>query len=311
MAEAEESLRKHFLDNYGSSVFNYSRSGIKDKGTYAKDNNYVKSADEKFPSPTSLAEEAVEINAAESNAGKKSGTTIFCVALMDRYHYVKKFAFCNSDNKPMPPDMRKKAVELGYDVIKADQSHAEGQFVQFLCDRECRHKGLYTHIVGMGCDRQHCDQCDCLLRLVLGTDYYAVTAVNTAPIGHKPVMLAGEGIGDPGELINIGSQSTFFIPTILEMVIRNMAGLSGATIDWGTKYKDAYAPDPKKRRRRGKNPTTESSPSSSSSSSSSSSTEVKAMSSSSSSPALPKEEKPISSPEPEPKKTKPGKEKKG
>jgi len=36
----------------------------------------------------------------------------------------------------MSPNMRKKAHELGYDVIQAKQSHAEGQFLQFLLHRK-------------------------------------------------------------------------------------------------------------------------------------------------------------------------------
>lgn len=44
---------------------------------------------------------------------------------------------------------RTKARELGYDIIQAGKSHAEGQFLQFLHSRDQKRPGLYTHIVAM------------------------------------------------------------------------------------------------------------------------------------------------------------------
>ena len=65
---------------------------------------------------------------------------------------------------------------MGYHVIRAGRSHAEGEFLQFLWKRSKQHTPAYTHIIGMGCSRKHCKECDLLLQLVLGIDYHRITA---------------------------------------------------------------------------------------------------------------------------------------
>jgi hypothetical protein len=72
--------------------------------------------------------------------------------------------------------MRKKAEQLGYDVIQATQAHAEGQLLQFLLHRNKANPGLYTHIMGIGCSRCFCAECDTVLNLFLGESYYEVAA---------------------------------------------------------------------------------------------------------------------------------------
>ena len=87
----------------------------------------------------------------------------------------------------MEPNHRHKACELGYDVIQADPSHAEGQFLQFLYKRMSQNPGLYTHIVGMGCSRRHCCECDSALKLCLGKNYsYVTAAAQQQQVGSSP-----------------------------------------------------------------------------------------------------------------------------
>jgi hypothetical protein len=110
---------------------------------------------------------------------RPGSTTCLCVALRDNQGYVKKFIFHNGENL-LAQGMREKAHELGYDVIQTDQPHAEGQLMQFLRQRHQKRPGWYTHILGMGCSRSHCVECDHLLRLCLGANYNLVTAsINT------------------------------------------------------------------------------------------------------------------------------------
>lgn len=151
--------------DWSQKIFNYSRRRSKEW----RANNYVDAQD---TSPKQLAKDAKLIQ--EAIRGDKSFTTILCVALRDKHGHIKKFAFCNSEF--MPPSCRDKAESLGYAVIKAEQSHAEGQFLQFLYKRAIINSGLYTHIVAMGCSKLHCPECDLVLKLVLGSNYKAISA---------------------------------------------------------------------------------------------------------------------------------------
>jgi len=74
----------------------------------------------------------------------------------------------------MAPALRNKAHALEYDVIQGKQSHAEGQLIQFLLDRHRKRPGWYTHILGLGCSRPICAECDHLFKLFLGEDYQQV-----------------------------------------------------------------------------------------------------------------------------------------
>lgn len=153
------------LPKWLQQVKNYSRTQKDRKWR----NNYVDAQD---TSPKQLAKDAKLIQ--EAIRGDKSFTTILCVALRDKHGHIKKFAFCNSEF--MPPSCRDKAESLGYAIIKAEQSHAEGQFLQFLYKRAIINSGLYTHIVAMGCSKLHCPECDLVLQLVLGSNYKAISA---------------------------------------------------------------------------------------------------------------------------------------
>ena len=128
-------------------------------------------------SSTTLAEDAFSIQAASEDLNSRD--VVLCVALRHESNIVKKFAFSNERGQ-MAPKMFAEAVKRGYDPIDSEQAHAEGEFLQFLFNRVIsREPGSappYTHIMGMGCSRQHCGECDSVLKHLLGEQYYEVTA---------------------------------------------------------------------------------------------------------------------------------------
>ncbi|MCG8340629.1 MAG: hypothetical protein MI674_05175 [Cytophagales bacterium] len=137
--------------------------------------NYAKSREEILPA--TLASDAVAIHSVlEEDSRSYGATTILCVALLQKEDNdngkdsIKKFAFSNS--QLMGPNLRDKANQLGYHIIHAQQSHAEGVLLQFLQERPLG----YTHLVSMGCSRLHCVECDVLLKLILGQGYTKITA---------------------------------------------------------------------------------------------------------------------------------------
>lgn len=75
----------------------------------------------------------------------------------------------------MPKSYSEQAKYLGYDEGSAGRAHVEGQFLDFLYKRN-QDQARYTHIVGMGCSRPHCAECDCILKLMLGKKYQTITA---------------------------------------------------------------------------------------------------------------------------------------
>lgn len=100
-------------------------------------------------------------------------TTIVCVALRQSDGRLRKMAFCNKDG-PMPPTLRAKAEELGYQVGEGLQSHAEGELLQYLHQRG----EVYT-LYDMGCDKPHCKECNWGMRKTLG-DYPTQTEKSDA-----------------------------------------------------------------------------------------------------------------------------------
>ena len=122
-----------------------------------------------------LAKDALDISTAHTSVREREATTCLCVVLADKHRRAKKFVFHNKDGS-LQRTMREKAEELGYDIINAEQAHAEGEFMQFLLKREQNDPGRYTHILGMGCSRLHCAECDPLLNQLLGKGYSEFTA---------------------------------------------------------------------------------------------------------------------------------------
>ena len=134
----------------------------KQSGQYVS--NYIIDVDFELLSPIQLHKDAKAINSFPSHV------TVLCVALKDNKHCIKKFVFCNS-NRAIPQAMEDKAKLLGYHAVIAEQAHAEGQLIQFLAKRQ----EVYTHVVAMGCDKDHCPDCHALLQLVFGNDYTKVS----------------------------------------------------------------------------------------------------------------------------------------
>ena len=131
------------------------------------------------PLPQSLVRDAKVIEEAfisqsdEEVAISQDPITILCVALRDTYGNIKKFAFSNSEL--MPRGFLEQAEELDYAVIKAGHAQAEGQFLQFLYERQEQYTKLYTHLVAMGCSRPHCPECHALLNRCFGKEYQDIT----------------------------------------------------------------------------------------------------------------------------------------
>lgn len=143
--------------------------------TYDPRNNYVKKEVGLDELRLQLSSNAFDIVGSEPNDQTRKSTTCLCVALRDEHKYVKKFVFHNGAHV-MSPAMRKKAHQLGYDVIQAQQSHAEGQLIQFLISRDQKRPDWYTHILGVGCSRSYCAECGVLFRGCLGVNCHRFIA---------------------------------------------------------------------------------------------------------------------------------------
>jgi hypothetical protein len=125
--------------------------------------------------PRKLSLDARIILDADQSERSKNSTAILCVVLRDQSGCLKKFVFHNGQEAMSGPN-RTMAHELGYDIIQAEQSHAEGQFLQFLHKRNRERPGHYTHIVGMGCSKKHCAECNAFLELLIGPNFHDITA---------------------------------------------------------------------------------------------------------------------------------------
>ena len=139
--------------------------------------NYAASIDD--VKPRRLAEDARLIFAAIEEQAYASHNTLLCVALKNRDDRIKKFMFANTGIPARK--LRQAADDLSYHSYRTDASHAAGAFIQKLWkgsaeNEEALDRRHYTHLVGMGCSRPHCQECDAVLKRVLGGDYYWVTA---------------------------------------------------------------------------------------------------------------------------------------
>ncbi|MCG8340053.1 MAG: hypothetical protein MI674_02095 [Cytophagales bacterium] len=137
--------------------------------------NHAKSPDEILPE--TLKSDAEEIFYEEKGKQFAGSNTILCAALLQKEgkqgkRAIKKFVFCNTIY--MKGTFKKKAESLHYHVVKAEQAHAEGEFVQFLMKRTIADPA-YTHVVAMGCSRPYCAECNVLLTLVLGSQYLEIS----------------------------------------------------------------------------------------------------------------------------------------
>jgi hypothetical protein len=127
-----------------------------------------------------LAKDAFCIANTHKNARTREATTCFCVVVRDSEKCPKKFFVHNSTGE-MPLSMREKANNLAYGIRNAHLAHAEAQFVAFLIYRakqrtQDKNKIQYTHILGMGCSKKYCQECNALCKLFLGNGYPKFTA---------------------------------------------------------------------------------------------------------------------------------------
>lgn len=180
------------LSRNSGECFNYTEKGQNDV------NNRADMQSDKKPTPENLVKDALIIN--EAFKGVSTHTTVLCVALEDLQGTIKKFVFQNAES---PSRLATKAHELGYHLIQAQRSHAECQFLQFLYS----FKEEYTHIIGMGCSRRHCTECDCLLNLVLGDKYHVVSAVADGEDGSRRQVVGT--ITDPERMVKIDKSMYF------------------------------------------------------------------------------------------------------
>ncbi|MEO1300867.1 MAG: hypothetical protein AAFU83_01260 [Bacteroidota bacterium] len=186
----KKTQRKHIGSENGPS-YNLTKKR-KLEWQKAKVDNYIRSHAQ-ISALKDLAQDALQI--AASTQGSLEYTTILCVALMNSKQRVKKFAFHNGTTgdwrKPDAENANSKesmAHELGYHLIQSQQSHAEGQFLQFLYQRCKQNPGYYTYIVGIGCSRRHCFECDFLLQLILGESYRKITSVTKIGDPEKAII---------------------------------------------------------------------------------------------------------------------------
>jgi hypothetical protein len=135
-----------------------------------------------------LAKDAFRIANAHKNARTRESTTCLCVVLKDEKQYAKKFVFHNGP-EAMHKSMHEKAVALNYATRTGYQAHAEVEFIEFLLHRNKQNPERYTHILGMGCSRQHCKECDCLLKLYLGAHYHNFTAAMQKEASESEVVI--------------------------------------------------------------------------------------------------------------------------
>jgi hypothetical protein len=135
-----------------------------------------------------LSKDAFCIANAHKNARTRESTTCLCVVLRDEKQYDKKFVFHNGP-EAIHKSMNEKAAALNYATRTGYQAHAEVQFIEFLLHRNKQNPERYTHILGMGCSRQHCKECDCLLKLYLGANYHNFTAAMQKEASESEVVI--------------------------------------------------------------------------------------------------------------------------
>ncbi len=185
-----------------------------------------------------LAKDALQIANAHPNAITRSATTCLCVVLRDKDGHAKKFVFHNGKDK-MSDTMEQKAQALKYAIRTGYQAHAEAEFIQFLLQRNEQNPERYTHILGMGCSRQHCKECDCLLQLFLGSNYHKFTAAMCVEDPALPKFtdvedrccICARTYHNPlhkSEAVNKGGRRSgkYYLPKLLQEYIQNKVGLN-------------------------------------------------------------------------------------
>lgn len=118
-----------------------------------------------------LARDALKIANTHTSHRTRESTTCLCVVLSNKEGNTQKLMFHSGER--LPPSIKIVAGKLSYS-LNSYKGHAEAQFINFLLDDTSLKQ--YEHILGMGCSKLHCKECDSLLKLGLGKDYHKFTA---------------------------------------------------------------------------------------------------------------------------------------
>ncbi|MGH9070014.1 MAG: hypothetical protein ACRDX8_02305 [Acidimicrobiales bacterium] len=138
--------------------------------------NWAKTALEVTKQQLSLDAKAIHQEALGGGSRRSFGaTTVVTAALLDLHGTVQKFMFTNLKSM-VSKALCDAAARRGYQSIAAQQSHAEGELIQYV--RVAR-KGFYS-IQAIGCDKDHCVECDEVLRKVIG-NYETSLGVGSKP----------------------------------------------------------------------------------------------------------------------------------
>ena len=237
--KAKDKDEKNPDDYFTSFVLNSKPNENDSKNKYLLREDEVDTAESSFTKNlcTKLARDACHIANADKSSFKRNTTTCLCVVLRDEDGNAKKFVFHNGKDK-MSATMTQKSEELRYGIRTGYQSHAEGEFMQFLLQRKQQNRGRYTHILGMGCSRMHCQECDSLLQLFLGKGYSTFTAATKNEENSLPTISDTEEgcvirtkINAPlvyeSEAVNkSGNRSRkYYLPQVLQDHINQKTGL--------------------------------------------------------------------------------------
>ena len=236
-------------NSYASRKVIPTKHHSKSNSLYDCTNNYLTSVQWGYlPNfPMLLAHDAKLIVEHCANYRSRESTVIFCVALRNKDRFIKKFAFWNLENK-MSEKMFNKATQLGYDVVVAEATHAEGQFLQFLHKRKTQGQ-QYTHIMGMGCSRMNCSKCAQYLGILVHPNYLKINGAIKHAKDDKPewdlANITPSLATDGGYTLTIEKTQTqsveiltgeqtkddqeydgYRMPKSLEMLIKAFSGLS-------------------------------------------------------------------------------------
>jgi hypothetical protein len=180
--EEEEAVDSPHKPPHFNGVYNYSKS----KYTSSRIDNAVGRGE--LISRAKLKEDADEIWAEATRNDKHNGkyVCILCVVLRQKDGRNKKFVFTNQSM--INTAIYKAANKRGYHLIIAQNAHAEGEMMQFLQERPTR----YTHLIAMGCNYDHCDRCDKMMKKEVHADYRQVSGsglMGKTPFWYLPPAL--------------------------------------------------------------------------------------------------------------------------
>ena len=192
-SEAEDETRTHLPPNAKKrkrdheSIFNFTKNEgrAKKKGKWdtkrddtgkrkvPRVNNFLVtgSARPKLADDAKAIHDVLPEDDASGHKSRSFGATTVVCALVLREGKLRKLVFCNVAGV-MSTALRQKAHQLGYHVVRALQAHAEGEMIQYL--------NTYKDfsLVEIGCDKEHCQECNFLMNKFFRADYSTQTGVS-------------------------------------------------------------------------------------------------------------------------------------